>query len=311
MTLAMAWIRTVGDFEELVFASDSRLRFGCAWDSCQKVFPLPRGDCALTFAGDTKFAYPFVHAAINAISLHRGSNRRQVDLIELKSVLLNAINAMMLEIRDLARGKRDFDEPEIQLLFGGYSWRKKRFYLWKFHFNNGQRAFREVKIGPWKSVGTDRRLAIIGDPDASYSSVKRAQRLGQSPPNAADDVAVLAKSKFLALMRERGLVDGRGLNLEPLEVLCEILKTQCSPNVGGAPQVVKVYQHLNAQPFGVRWPDSKGRVAVLGRLLPVGEKMHIPVLSPDTLSVEREHSDRVEVSASSVENKYEDARVAS
>lgn len=294
MTLAMAWIRSVGDIEELVFASDSRLRFGCAWDSCQKVFPLPRGDCALTFAGDTKFAYPFIHAAINAISLHKGSNRRQTDLVELKSVLLNAINAMMLEIRDLARGKKDFDEPEIQLLFGGYSWRKKRFLLWKFHFNNGQRAFQEVQIGPWRSVGADRRLAIIGDPNASYSSIRRAQRLGQSPPSATDDVALLAKTKFLALLQERSLINGRGLDLEPLEVLCEILRTQCSPHVGGAPQVVKVYQHLNAQPFGVRWPDSKGRVAVLGRLLPLGERLHIPVLLPDTLLVERHQTDHVD-----------------
>jgi hypothetical protein len=29
----VAWIRKVGDIEELVFASDSRLRSGRAWDS--------------------------------------------------------------------------------------------------------------------------------------------------------------------------------------------------------------------------------------------------------------------------------------
>jgi hypothetical protein len=130
MTLAMAWVRNVGDIEELVLCSDSRLRFGCAWDACQKVFPLPRGDCAITFAGDTKFAYPFIHTAINSVSYHRGSKNRLVDINEVKPVLLNALNAMLGEICDLAHGNDGFDEPALRMIFGGYSWRKKKFILW-------------------------------------------------------------------------------------------------------------------------------------------------------------------------------------
>ena len=116
MTLTMVWIRGVGDYEELVFCSDSRLRFGCAWDSCQKVFPLPRGDCAIAFAGDTQFAYPFIHTAINAVSLHRGSSRRQVDLFTAKTFPLNAMNAMLSDIQDLPRGQDQFEESYVRKL---------------------------------------------------------------------------------------------------------------------------------------------------------------------------------------------------
>ncbi len=288
MTLTMAWVRDVEDYQELIICSDSRLRFGCAWDSCQKVFPFPRGDCAISFAGDTMFAYPFIHAAINAVTLHRGSSRRQVDLVDAKSVLLNAINAMLAYIQDLPSDKKQFDEPELRLIFGGYSWRKKKFIIWKFHFNEGEREFRHSEIAYWRGLGKKRMLIILGDPEASPSAIRRANRQKVTPPTPANDVQLLAKEKLIALLDSKGILNNEGLDMEPLEVLRDMLRDNASPHIGGAPQVVKVYQHMNAQPFGMRWPSSKeGRVAVLGRLLPHGEKMHIPILDPDTFKTER------------------------
>lgn len=290
MTLAMAWIRDVGEYQELVFCSDSRLRFGCAWDSCQKVFPLPRGDCAIAFAGDTQFAYPFIHTAINAISLHQRTNRREVDLYDVQKVLINAINSMLAEIRDLPKGMQVFEEPNIRLIFGGYSWKKKKFAIWKFSFNNGEREFRVQKIGFWKGAGKGLSLVIIGDPNASHSAKKRAKRLKENPYSEEEDVEVMAKKRLLTKLESRGLKDKVGLNLEPFEVLCEMIKEKVSPYVGGAPQFVKVYQHMNVQPFGVRWIDSDGRVAILGRLLSKKEKLDVPILDPETLRVERKFS---------------------
>lgn len=288
MTLTMAWIRDVGDYEELVFCSDSRLRFGCAWDSCQKVFPLPRGDCAIAFAGDTQFAYPFIHTAINAVSLHRGSSRRQVDLFTAKSFLLNAINAMLSEIRDLPIGQDQFDEPNLRMVFGGYCWKKKKFAIWKFEFNPGEREFRVRKIRAWKDFGKKRTLLVLGDPNASPSALKRAARTGETPVTIEEDVEALAKRELIKMLETRGKKDSTGLDMEPFEILRDIIKANMSPHVGGAPQLVKVYQHLNAQAFGVRWPGSGGRVAVLGRLLPHGEKMHVPILNPTTLRIEKQ-----------------------
>jgi len=59
MTLSLAWIRSVGNVQELVMATDSRLRRGRAWDVAPKILTLPRTDCAICFAGDTDDAYPF------------------------------------------------------------------------------------------------------------------------------------------------------------------------------------------------------------------------------------------------------------
>lgn len=296
MTLTMAWVRNVGDYEELVFCSDSRLRFGCAWDACQKIFPLPRGDCAITFAGDTHFSYPFIHAAINAVSLHRGASNRIVDVTEAKTFLLKAINSMLENIRDFAHGKESFEEPNLRLIFGGYSWRRKKFVIWKFHFNPGEREFRHREIAVWRGLGTGRKIVILGDPEASHSAQRRAKRKREAIPKAADDVESLAKDKLITLLESRGLKDGQGLDMEPFEILREFIREDLSPYVGGAPQLVKVYQHLNTQPFGVRWPGSEnGKVSILGRVLATGEKVHVPIIDPDVLSVERQtQNDKVE-----------------
>ena len=284
----MAWVRNVGDQQELVFSSDSRLRWAGAWDACQKIFPLSRGDCAIAFAGDTKFAYPFIHAAINAIELHRGSSRRQIDLFEAKSVLLNSINAMLSELRDFCVGQDQFEEPDLRLIFGGYSWKKKQFALWKFHFNNGEREFQSAEIAEWEGMGTNRKLVVLGDPNASPSTLRRAARTNGTAVEVDEDIEAIAKRALINLLDSRSLRGGSGLNLEPLEVLRDLIRSDSSPYIGGAPQIVKVYQHMNVQPFGIRWPSNEGRVAVLGRILPAGEKLHVPILDPETLMTERQ-----------------------
>lgn len=287
MTLTMAWIRNSGESQELIFCSDSRLRFGCAWDSCQKIFPLPRGDCAIAFSGDTQFAYPFIHTASNAISFHRASSRRQIDLCEAKSVLLNAINATLSEIRDLPRGREKFEEPDLRLLFGGFSWKKKKFFIWKFFFDNGEREFREIEATPWKGAGSDRVLMMLGEPNASASATRKAIRLGAPKTDAHEDVEAMARNALIKKLEDREVLQGSGFDMEPMQVLVDLIRSKSSPHVAGAPQLVKVYQHLNTQVFGVSWPDSNGRTSVLGRILPSAEKVHIPIVDPDTFRVKR------------------------
>jgi hypothetical protein len=73
MTLCAAWIRhgQSDEGQELVFATDSRLRMGEAWDMGLKLFNLGRSDCLLCFAGDTQRAYPLIL---------QGSNSRQFNV---------------------------------------------------------------------------------------------------------------------------------------------------------------------------------------------------------------------------------------
>jgi hypothetical protein len=61
MTICVAWIKSTGkNNEELLIASDSRLRSGLAWDCCPKIITLPRTDCAICFEGDTTYSYPMM-----------------------------------------------------------------------------------------------------------------------------------------------------------------------------------------------------------------------------------------------------------
>lgn len=54
MTLSVSWVREFGETKELIVATDSRLRWGQAWDCCPKIMMLPRGDSVLCFAGETR-----------------------------------------------------------------------------------------------------------------------------------------------------------------------------------------------------------------------------------------------------------------
>lgn len=92
MTLSIAWLRTVGSVEELVFASDSRLRSGEAWDCCPKILTLPRSDCLISFAGSTAYAYPLMLQMARAIEFYPASSDRRVDIAHLKGHTLRVFN---------------------------------------------------------------------------------------------------------------------------------------------------------------------------------------------------------------------------
>lgn len=87
MTLCIAWTRKIKNSEELVFASDSRLRSYGAWDTNPKIFPLERTDCAICFAGDTQYSYPIVTQIQNAIKSFKMSHSRFQDIVHFQGVL--------------------------------------------------------------------------------------------------------------------------------------------------------------------------------------------------------------------------------
>jgi hypothetical protein len=73
--------------------------------------------------------------------------------------------------------------------------------------------------------------------------------------------------------------------MEPFEVLRDMIREGIDPAIGGPPQVVKVYRHLNASPFGVYWPSrTNGRITLLGRPLLDYERFAGLVLDPDDCS---------------------------
>jgi hypothetical protein len=87
---------------------------------------------------------------------------------------------------------------------------------------------------------------------------------------------------LVQLLLARGRLDGGGLDMEPFEVLRDIIRSEAVPSVGGPPQVVKLYEHMNAIPFGVYWPNRDScQVTILGRPLMSYEATSWRVIDPD------------------------------
>jgi hypothetical protein len=66
--------------------------------------------------------------------------------------------------------------------------------------------------------------------------------------------------------------------MEPFEVLREIIREGHFDPVGGAPQVAKVYRHMNSMLFAVEW---EGVPSVVGRPILGYERAFLPVIDPD------------------------------
>jgi hypothetical protein len=71
-------------------------------------------------------------------------------------------------------------------------------------------------------------------------------------------------------------------DMEPFEVLRDMLRSNRYSSIGGAPQLVKIYEHMNATPFGVYWPSKdSGEATMLGRPLLNYERPSWGILDPD------------------------------
>jgi hypothetical protein len=73
-------------------------------------------------------------------------------------------------------------------------------------------------------------------------------------------------------------------NWEPLEVVRDMLRDpKHSETIGGAPQVVKVYQYMDSAPLAIYWPNKKaGSIHLNGRPILGYERIDNFVLDPDS-----------------------------
>ena len=262
MTLSMAWVRNVGDVQELVMATDSRLRAPFTWDCCPKMLLLARNDCAVCFAGTTYLAYPMMLQMQHALRFHPKYLSRAFDLHQFKTFLLEVINGMRQYMRELPSRRDEVGEDETFFVLAGYSWRYGRFAIWTLHFDKTIDAFTFRPASAWAGVDAYRLTAIVGD------------EVGE------------AKGRLTELLRDAGKLKDGGLDMEPLAVLRDMIRSDSFSSIGGPPQVVKVYRYMNCSPFGVYWPNrGAGQISVLGRPLLQYEQPNCGVLDPDTFEV--------------------------
>jgi hypothetical protein len=258
MTLSIAWIRSVGTVQELVFASDSRLRAGQAWDCCPKILTLPRTDCLISFAGETDSAYPLMLQMTRSIEFYPPSLNRQTDVAVVKGHTIRVFNQMRTLIHDLPTEQTRPDDPAVAFLFGGFSWRKQDFRIWKLHYDAEIDKFTFRPTNDWSGQTYGRKnVSFVGD--------------------VADD----AHDRLVELLRERRKLTSGGFDMEPFEVLRDMIRSRDYPSVGGPPQVAKVYRYMRTQFFAVRWPNASGIPHALGRPALSYESFDAPVIDPD------------------------------
>lgn len=286
MTITAAWVRTLRNCKELIVVSDSRLNGAKKMDCGQKVIALPRSDAFICFAGDTDWAYPLIHQVANAISTYEKSATRAQDITTLKSHVLKVFTDLLLSVHD-AIG--DEGIPSVQFLFGGYSWIKKEFLIWKIHYhipkikNTPKNAYEHKKLIKELS-------GFIASPAKKWH--------GQSWIFCGDsEYENKARDKLQKILINRNIGPGQTKNFkfdwEPFEVICGLLREVNSnpvlyrtASIGGAPQILKVYEHLNARYLGVDWKIAhceKSDIYVCGRKILPYETPTLWILDPDTL----------------------------
>ena len=261
MTLGIIWARSVGGIRELVVGSASRLSGGQHWDANPKIMLLPRTDAVLSFGGDTDQAYPLMLQAWNAIEMFGPAKNRSMDLADLKGHLIRVFNHSRAFIGGLPRGQKAPSDPDAIFAISGHSWRTRRFHIWKLFFDASIGGFTFRPAGEWggQDAETHKLVDYLGDKDPIEE----------------------AKRRLVSMLRERGKISKGSFDMEPFEVLRDIIRSKAFPSVGGPIQLVKIYEHANAAPVGVLWPDKKGGVSLLGRPLMAYEMIPWGVIDPD------------------------------
>jgi len=254
MTLTMAWVRKVGQTEEMIIASDSRLRSLGAWDAAPKIIPLPRGDAAIAFAGETNYAYPMMIQVINSINSYANALSRRQPLAELKGHLIRVINLMLDQLNDVPTELRE--SPAAFFLLAGYDWTTSDFKIWKLHFDESIGRFTFRPASPWRGEGNDEKvLSIIGD------------EIGA------------ARDFILGQLRTSDGVRSGAFDMEPMRALAFMIDSEQFYSIGGHIQMVKVYKTMQCVPFTI---SRNGTRSLLGRPLLEYEKSEtIPTLTLD------------------------------
>lgn len=238
MTLSVAWLRNAIGSPELVFASDSRVSGGEVWDRYPKIFQLSRSDCLISFSGPTDYAFPLVMQLNNAIAAFDRSRRGETDLSSVKGHALRVFNDMYADLQHFPPSS-DVPDPVTQFTFGGWSWKTSQFRIWHLDWDGSQKAFSFRNVRHYPDL-PDAVAWFDGSTEAVWDTHVALERL-------------------LRRRTEQGLASR--LNMEPLQLLVAAIRSNAYHDVGGAPQVGKVFRHMNTQLVKVEWPHEENEIA--------------------------------------------------
>jgi hypothetical protein len=288
MTVAAAWIRKIGNWEELVFVSDSRLSGdGRNLDVSPKILTLPRSDCAICFGGETEHAFPMMLQLTLAIDAHWPTREGSFPLSKLKKHALRVFGGMAEYIQSTVHPVQN-ELPGAHFLFGGYCWIKKRFDLWAIRYIAADERF-VAEPAQWLSYCHRAHDAVLRF-NTEIEGTRPIARVAFAGDHAKAARSMLLKRVADAEFHGEGLMH---LDMEPFAVVRDMLRDpqlrdpDHPHTIGGAPQVVKVFQYMKSAPVAVYWPDKRsGRVHLQGRPCLGYEQIDRTILNPDTFAVE-------------------------
>lgn len=169
----------------------------------------------------------------------------------------------------------------LRFLFGGYSWIKKEFVLWKIVFDEIESRFVSIEA-PWARFSPRTKGLKLG----KLRKADRALALGRIA--FAGDQGPLAKRLFSQEMtrRHRQGEQISKIEMEPFDIVVKMLRDKDrSPSIGGAPQLAKVYQFVKNVSFPLYWPDkAAGTVFLQGRPCLGYERLDTKIVDPDNHS---------------------------
>lgn len=233
MTLVAAWTRTTQTGRELWVMSDSRLSGGKFWDYGPKIFGIGRSDAVIAFAGDTAWTYPLIAQISSYVESFVNLRDRAIDLTEAYDLILQMLNESLTFVSKPADPSLII--PDCSFIFAGYSARRKSYFIRRIVFHAKRARFEDR---PPRDIGRE-SLALIGD---------------KGPVDAV--------TRRLSEHRKEGKSAHSRLGMAPAEAFFAVISSKRFTEIGGAPQVAKVYQHMSQRHFGVYWPPD----------LPIGEQ---------------------------------------
>jgi hypothetical protein len=187
----------------------------------------------------------------------------------------NATNSFREAWLDTDSSEVERENKETKFLFGGWSWKFGRFFIYPIHF--------------------DKRMGIFH----TYTHKKGIKQLGLDYGELCIAIGNYTAEFSEFLKNELHRKQSRRLDFEPLKILSSMLKTDRFVNrrsdatfyvdkkpglIGGAPQVLKIYKHSNIKPITVRWTQAgeASRVTLLGRRLFDHELTLNTIYDPET-----------------------------
>jgi hypothetical protein len=201
----------------------------------------------MAMSGDIGDSNTFLVHAINTCNLLDGHAIGRTDIKYFANQLYRVFDDNRKHVADLPVGEKTARAPDMHLALVGWSWRRMRFEMYTYKFDDAARVVRESHVVD----GATKSSFFVGDgaPAARkrLTATNRASR-AEAQRRAGPGVRLPIQSNY---------------DWEPLDVLLDMISDPAVRSVGGAPQIARLYQSGLTEQF--IWKGEDGVESFGGR----------------------------------------------